>query len=107
MKRTWTTVGREVVPDDKREEVGRYLDAMEWVDPTGRSFGLSPGMAIKEAIKELQIPRVTHVATDNAMAPFDLLGIRAHYKNGRADIYMVDRGTDCVIIATDFYPVEV
>ena len=58
---------------------------------------------MKEVIKELRIPKVSHVAYSHEMAPYGLMGVKAHYKNGDANVFMVDEGSNIVIIATDFF----
>ena len=104
MKRTWTTVGKEHT-EGKKKELGEIFDRMEW-HSLPHSMGMGPGMGIKEAIKQLRIPKVSQVSASNELAPYGLLGIKASYANGDATIYLVDEGTGVVPIATDFYPKE-
>ena len=104
MRRTWTTVGKEHT-EGKKKELGEIFDRMEWHN-LPHSMGMGPGMGIKEAIKQLRIPKVSQVADSHELAPYGLLGIKASYANGDATIYLVDEGTGVVPIATDFCPKE-
>jgi hypothetical protein len=82
------------------------FDRLEWQElfPAGVTMAMMPGEAIKAAIAELRLPKVSHVATSNEMAPYGLIGIRAHYKNGTANVYLVDEGCQIVVLCSDFYP---
>ncbi len=102
MERTWTEVGKEHT-ENKHGEISAIIDRMEW-HGLPYTMGAMPGMGIKEVIKQLGIPKVSHVAISHELAPYGLMGVKAHYKNGEATIYMVDEGTGIVIIASDFYP---
>ena len=101
MKRTWTNVGKEHT-EGKEVELNEIFNRMEWHE-LPYTMGAMPGMGIKEAIKQFKIPKVSHVATSNELAPYGLLGIKAQYKNGNAIIYLVDEGIGVVPIASDFY----
>lgn len=101
MKRTWTQVGREHT-EGKRGEIAGMIDRLNW-QAIPCEMAAMPGMAIKAVIKELRIPKASHVASSHEMAPYGLLGIKAHYKNGDANIYLVDEGCQTVVIASDFF----
>lgn len=101
-QRTWTKVG-ERFTRGKRDKVGKMMDRITW-HKLPYTMGAMPGMAIKAAIKQLRLPKVSHVASSHEMAPYGLLGIAAHYKGGVAHIYLVDTGVDVVPIASDYYP---
>ena len=101
MKRTFTQVGKEHT-EDKEAEIGGMIDRLNW-QAIPCEMGMMPGEAIKNVIKELRIPKVSHVAASHEMAPYGLLGIKAHYKNGDANIYLVDEGCATVVIASDFF----
>jgi len=101
MERTWTKVGKHHT-HGREEDIGGMIDRLNWKE-IPCEMGMMPGEAIKAAIKELRIPKVSHVANSHEMAPYGLLGIKAHYKNGDANIYLVDEGCSTVVIATDFF----
>lgn len=109
-QRNWTTVGAELELDPEarrtpsREEYARLFADLEWEPVTGEKPML-PGLAIKEAIKELRIPKVTRIAISHELAPYGLYGIEGNYRNGRALVYIVDRGAVLTPVASDFYPV--
>ena len=103
MKRTWTETGAKCVPENKRERVSDIINSFEW-ESIPCELAMMPGLAIKETIKEFKMPKVSHVAVTHDMAPYGFYGIRAHYKNGKAQLYVLDRGSDCVPIASDFWP---
>ena len=104
MERTWTRVGKEHT-EGKEVELAQVFNRMEWHN-LPYTMGAMPGMGIKEAIKQLRIPGVHQVSCSNELAPYGLMGIKAHYQNGDATIYLVDEGTGVVPIASDFYPVK-
>jgi len=101
MKRTFTQVGKEHT-EGKEAKIGEMIDRLDW-QSIPCEMGMMPGEAIKAVIKELRIPKVSHVAASHEMAPYGLLGIKAHYKNGDANIYLVDEGCSTVVIASDFF----
>ena len=100
MERTWTEVGKEHTKN-KQEEVAAMIDRLEW-QSIPCTMPMGPGEGLKSVIKELRIPKVSHVAFSHEMAPYGLMGVKAHYKNGDANVYMVDEGSNIVIIASDF-----
>ena len=102
MKRTFTEVGKEH-SEGKEAELAGMFDRLDW-QPIPCDMAAMPGLGIKEVIKQLHIPKVSHVASSHELAPYGLMGIRAHYKNGSAQIYMADEGTGIVILASDFWP---
>ena len=104
MKRTWTEVGK-VYTEGKQDAISRHIDGMEWQE-VPCTVGMAPGEGIKEAIKELRIPKVSHIAISLKMAPLGLYGVRGHYKNGMAQVYMVDSGDVLTPICSDFYEGE-
>jgi len=101
-QRTWTQVGKAHT-EGHEVAIGEMLDRLNW-QKIPCTMGMMPGEAIKAAIKELRIPKVDYVASSHELAPYGLLGIKAHYKNGDATIYLVDEGCQTVVIASDFYP---
>lgn len=100
IKRTWTDVGKGYTTG-KHAKIGAMFDRMEW-QKLPCTMGMMPGEGIKEAIKQLRIPKVSHVASSHELAPYGLLGITGHYKNGCAKVYLIDTGTEVIPIASDF-----
>jgi len=106
MERSWTDKGVEHngTPEQKEQLAGMF-DRLEWLDTSqGLTMAMMPGEGIKAAIEELRIPKVSHVADSHEMAPYGLYGIRGHFSNGRADVYLCDEGSSLVVLASDFYP---
>lgn len=124
-EREWTSVGAEAMeqgtehehPNENgewtvsyrpisRETVAATIEELRWRKPEG-SFPMSPGLALQAAVKELGLPRVSAVAYNGGPihdSGYSLMGIEANYKNGRARVYVMDRGTDLVPLAVDFWP---
>jgi hypothetical protein len=103
MARNWTKVGA----DHSRTAVERAILTLEWreIPKEGTlEAPMGPGEGIKAAIRELKIPRVSHVAWSNQMAPYGFYGIRGHYPNGDAEVYIVDEGTHLSPVCSDFHP---
>ena len=108
LQRDWMQVGIDHNgTDEQKTRLAGMFDRLEWQEiGDGLTMAMGPGLAIKSAITELRMPKVTDVANSHELAPFGLIGIRAHYKNGRADAYICDEGSRLVVLAVDFYPVE-
>lgn len=113
MERTWTAIGLgHNETEEQKTKLSAMFERVEWlpVPKAGEeplSLPAMPGLAIKSAIQELRIHKVSHVAHSHEMAPYSLLAIRAHYKNGMAEVYLVDDGVGITPLASDFYPSEV
>lgn len=104
MKRTWTEVGKEH-SKGKEEQLSAMFERFTWLTPPC-TMGAMPGMNISEAIQSFKIPKVSQVAVSTELAPYGLYGIKGHYSNGDAVLYLVDEGWQLIPIATDFYPKE-
>jgi len=102
MKRTFTEVGKGH-SEGREEELSGMFDRLQWRS-IPCTMGAMSGEAIKTAIIELRLPKVDYVACSHELAPYGLLGIKAHYKNGDAIVYMVDEGCSLVVLASDFTP---
>ena len=106
----WTIIGQPFTSHDEQRK--RILDAIAAIDAGSTGPGewdrwleipkegqlavaMMPGEAIKTAIRELKLPRVSHVGISVACSPCGFYGIRAHYgKNGeqRVDVFVMDTG---------------
>jgi len=106
MSRTWTKVGSEYTgKSGYKARVEVAISALAWKDiGAGHSEGMMPALGIKEAIKQLRLPRVSHHAISRDLAPYGLYGIRAHYKDGAAEVFVLDAGSELVVLASDFEP---
>lgn len=91
----------EAYSQDIQGLITHWCDQMEWQEmlpPPGLSVGMMPGLGIKAAIQQLRLPKVSHVAISNAMAPYGLCGIRCRYKDGPAEIFLLDIGTEVKVL---------
>ncbi len=102
MERTFTQVGKEHT-EGKEEELAGMFDRLDW-QTIPCTMAMAPGEGLKAVIKEMRIPKVDRVAYSHELAPYGLMAVQAHYKNGDATIYMADEGSNIVILASDFYP---
>jgi hypothetical protein len=105
MRTDWTTVGKEYSETDElKARIREAVAAMEWHDLRGTgelSVPMMPGLGIKEAIKQLRIPKVWRVAWSNELAPSGFYGISGRYKNADVDVYLVDEGTHLTPVCMD------
>jgi len=86
----WLNVGREHW-EGNQEKITAIIGRMTWKS-LPCDMGFMQGEAIKEIIKEFKIPKVSHVADSHEMAPYGLLGIRAHYSNADIELFAIDNG---------------
>lgn len=104
MERNWTTTGAAYNgTDEQRERLGRIFDSLQWQE-IPCTLPMMQGEAIKAAIRELRLPKASHVADSHELAPYGLVAIRCHYKNGDAQVYILDEGVRLVVLASDFWP---
>ena len=105
MERNYTGVGKSEGID--KAVLDQEIDALEWQEfVNGKSEAFAPAYVINDAIFNLKIPNVSHYAiSKHGIDGMGLVGIRGHYNNGRADVYILDIGVHATVMATDFYPV--
>jgi hypothetical protein len=105
MQRTWTTVASKYNrTPSQRAALSRVFDRLTWKKPEGE-FAMAPAVAIESAIQQLRIPKVSAIATDGVyMDRYGVYGIEGNFKNGRARIYLLDKGTGVTVLASDFEP---
>ena len=102
MKRDWTQVGEEETAG-RQDEWAAMFAGMTW-------YGLPctlpamPGLAIKGLVQECHIHNPRAVGYSHEAAPFGLIAVEAHYSNGVARVYALDRGADTVVLCSDFWP---
>ena len=102
MTRTWTRIGVPYTAD-RQESLAALFDHLDW-QPFPVKVGFSEGYAIQAVIYEFKIPTITELAICHALAPFGLYGLHSQYANGRAKVYILDRGLNVFVIASDFWP---
>ena len=91
MKRIdWINAGREHW-EGNQDKITAAIERMTW-EALPCDMGFSQGYAIREMIQQFKIPKVSHVSDSHELAPYGLLGIRAHYRNADVDIFAVDDG---------------
>lgn len=118
-QQNWTKTGEEFIgkPVDpaewpgvitSRDMVVKAIENLEWqeVPNHGLEMGIAEAMAIETAIRDYKIPKVSHVATSPDLAPWGFYGIRGHYSNGVAEIYILDLGSQLATVRSDFTPKE-
>lgn len=109
-RRDWTTVGERF----EREQIEQAIAALTWLEPPPEELPMIPALAIKAAITEFGIPKVSALATDGAFevageeetAYFGLYGIEGNYANARVRVHVVDTGGELVPVAMDVWPAE-
>ena len=102
MKRDYTGIGAESGYD--RGQIDKGIETIdEWQDlAENKTMAFSQGYAVNEAIKTFKIPKVSHVAQFGMICGHGLIGIRAQYQNGTAQIYLANNGCECIPVAMDF-----
>jgi hypothetical protein len=111
--RNWTIVGQQDLNGRNtdgaepitRSRIESAIASITWQEiPKHGSISLPAmqGEGIKAAIREFRIPKVSHIAYSNDLAPYGLLAIRGHYANGTAEIFIADLGTHLVPVCSDF-----
>jgi hypothetical protein len=117
-RRDWTKIGREFYDEGTayglecrgaatQQIVARECDRLEWLevpkDGSALELPMMPGEALKTMVRELHIPKVSHVGYSHGLAPYGLIAAFGHYKNADVKVYAVDKGTSTVILAMDVY----
>lgn len=102
MTRTWTRIGVPYTAD-KQETLAAIFAQLEW-QPFPAKVGFSEGYALQAVINEFKIPTIKELAISHVLAPFGLYGLHCQYANGRAKVYILDRGLNVFVIASDFWP---
>jgi hypothetical protein len=88
--------------DVQRAQLQSVIDRLEWSETQkSKDVPFSQGYAIKAAIKEFQIPKVSAFAYNGVLGNYSILGIEGNYTNGRVRLYFLDRGSDVIAVAAD------
>lgn len=99
--------------EEQRAEVERIIAGLTWHEMPVSDVPACPGLAIREVIAQLDLPKVTRVAWGGLIeepdpadprwtAAYELLGIEANYSNGTAQLYVLDKGGECTPLCADF-----
>lgn len=125
--RTWTSTGEQLLDragsnaaghnHTTRDEIEAAISTLvEWQD-LPESYGdhlwlpAVQGLAIRAIIEQLDLRAPTAIAlgvvpcrSDNEPGEllYGLYGIRNRYKDGVAEVFVVDRGGDLIPVASDF-----
>ena len=104
---TWTAIGEPWTRTATlRAGICDAIAGLTWIPLTERrTEPLGIASAIKGSIERLRIPAVAY-AHSHGLAPFELLGIEGRYRNGTARIYLLDIGTEVVVLRCDFTPTK-
>jgi len=100
--RAWTTVGKEYT-EGKEKQIAVAAAKMPWQE-IPCDMAMMPGLGIKAAIEQLNLPKVSRVGHSPALAPYGLLGIEANYHNGKAQVFFIDHGDGIIPLFSDFEP---
>lgn len=110
-ERTWLGIGKDLVERLTQRSVENKIKNLRWrtipTDGSRMDLPFSPGEAIKTAIKEFGLPKVSAIAIDSFSRPEfypSFYGIESNYKNGRARLYLLDDGVTLTPLASDFWP---
>lgn len=111
-RRDWTTVGQRFAAYRGRFE--EAVEALTWCSPPPADLPAMQGIAIRTAVAELALPKVTAVAFDaefempdgdsGGTAYLSVLGIECNYKDAKVRAYVVDTGSELVPTAMDVWP---
>lgn len=118
--RTWTSIGEQLFdrPLAKQEghnwvthfDIEDAIAGLEWQDPP-ETLPAMQGLAIRALVEDLNLRGIISIAlstvecrSDNepGVMAYGLYGIRNEFANGVAEIFAVDRGSDILIVASDF-----
>jgi hypothetical protein len=113
-QRTWTDVGSDFTTPERRPDVLRAIGTLRWRTLARcRALPAFQGSAIQIGVRALGLPNVSALALSGLhstlhleSADYAVYGIEAHYANGRARLYVLDRGTVLVPLVSDFWPSE-
>lgn len=112
-KTDWMSVGEKYIKTEAdKARVINEADGFTWQSTKGGlSVGMCPGLAIKEIIQELKIPKVDEIAIGGGFglsvepsASYGFYGIQGHYAKGlKVQIFVLDNGCECTILFARVY----
>ncbi len=100
--RTWTQRGSSFTAD-KQAQLASVFATLAW-QPFPCTLSFSEGYVVKAFLEQMTVQQILEVAVSSRLAPYGLLGLHCQYANGRAKVYILDRGDDAIFLATDFWP---
>lgn len=105
MERTWTTTGEQL--GKVRPQLEAAIEKIVWRELIG-DWPMAPGEAIKAVIRQVGIPNADQAGISESLISgrYALYGIQGTWRNGRGRVYVVDRGHDLVVVASDFWTNE-
>lgn len=114
MDRSWTTVGATLVARLGQQDVEAEIETFDWQPvEDGLEVAFSPGHAIKTAILEFGLPKVSAIAIsgfareggdeEDGFYP-GFYGVEANYRDGKARVYLLDTGVELIPLASDHWP---
>jgi hypothetical protein len=93
MKIDWFEVGRDHW-EGNQDKIEQICKGVDWQEITlGMTMPFMQGNAINTLRERFNLPKASHVCDSHELAPFGLVGIRAHFKNADVDFFAVDEGT--------------
>ncbi len=105
MERTYTEIGQEYTKGHE-DKFDRIFANLEWQKLPVKNAPFGQGYGCREMIQQLKLQAPKSVAWSNELAPYGLLAVDNHFKNGMARIYAIDEGSSLTIVASDFFPNE-
>ena len=84
-------------------ELASVFATLAW-QPFPCTLSFSEGYVVKAFLEQMAVQQILEVEVSSRLAPYGLLGLHCQYANGRAKVYILDRGDDAIFLATDFWP---
>lgn len=102
----WTDVGKEDLlshTEESRAQIRNEIERLTWHDfEPPMELPFMQGEGIRNAIRNLRIPKVSRIAWDGCVfGSFGLYGITGHYKNADVDVYIIDSGDHITPVCID------
>ncbi|MCA1571180.1 MAG: hypothetical protein LC798_12855 [Chloroflexi bacterium] len=112
MERNWTSTGEPYTSGEDRQRVERAIERLRWETAEGQK-AMMPAFGIGEMIRQLALPKVSKIAIggfdleypdgdSGGTAHYALYGVECHYRDGCARVYGLDRGSEIVVLRSDF-----
>lgn len=113
MRRDWMKVGAAHTAEELRPAIEAAIEGLTWHEMPVETAPMSQGLMLREVLRQLDLPKVSRVAWDGVvvqpdpadrrqLATYGLLGIEANYRDGRAQLYVLDCGGVALPLCADF-----
>lgn len=99
----WTNIGRADW-EGQQDSIRAAAAALDWRALPLDNVPAMPGYGIQQVIRELRLPKVSRVAWSSDLAPCGFYGIEANYRNGRAQVFILDKGSELTPLVSYFWP---